>query len=144
MLNLIRKANYNDINRINELGSMLHDNFVTTFHMETEISNEDAIIIVAEEENKVIGYLYALQTIDNIDLLSIIVDESYRRHKIASNLVNYLIDNYCYQDKTITLEVSSNNKEAICFYENMGFKTVNIRKNYYHDSDAYLMKWGIK
>lgn len=139
---MIRKANLNDINDINELGSMLHDNFVTTFHMETEINNEDAIIIVAEEENKVIGYLYALQTIDNIDLLSIIVDESKRRHNIATDMFNYLVNNYCYQTKTVTLEVADNN-DAIKFYEKMGFRIVNVRKNYYKDHDAYLMKWGI-
>ena len=140
---MIRKANINDINRINELGSMLHDNFVTSFHMETEINNEDAIIIVDEEDNIVVGYLYALQTIDNIDLLSIIVDTSYRKKGIASNMFKYLTNNYCYQTKTVTLEVADNNIDAIRFYEKMGFKTVNIRKNYYKDNDAYLMKWGI-
>ena len=140
---MIRKANINDINRINELGSMLHDNFVTSFHMETEINNEDAIIIVDEEDNIVVGYLYALQTIDNIDLLSIIVDTSFRKKGIASNMFKYLTNNYCYQTKTVTLEVADNNIDAIKFYESMGFKTVNVRKNYYKDNDAYLMKWGI-
>ena len=110
---MIRIANINDLDTINILGNKLHNNFVNTFHMETEINNSDAIVLVCDLDGIVVGYLYALKTIDNIDLLSIIVDESYRRHKIASNLVNYLIDNYCYQDKTITLEVSSNNKEAI-------------------------------
>lgn len=140
---MIRKANINDINRINELGSTLHNNFVTSFHMETEINNEDAIIIVDEEDNMVVGYLYALQTIDNIDLLSIIVDTSFRKKGIASNMFKYLTNNYCYQTKTVTLEVADNNIDAIKFYESMGFKTVNVRKNYYKDNDAYLMKWGI-
>lgn len=142
VLKLVRKAKYDDINIINKLGSMLHDNFVTTFHMETEINNPDAIILVAEENNIIVGYLYALQTIDNIDLLSIIVDEDYRRKKIATNMLKYLVSNYCYQNKTITLEVANSNISAIKFYEKIGFKVVNVRKHYYKDADAYLMKWG--
>ena len=143
MLNLIRKANIGDITRINELGCMLHDNFVTLFHMESELSNEDAIILVNEEDNQVNGYLYALQSIDNIDLLSIIVDTSFRRKGIATEMFNYLVNNYCYQTKTVTLEVADNNTDAIKFYEHIGFKSVNVRKNYYKGHDAYLMKWGI-
>ena len=141
---MIRKANNNDVNSINELGLMLHDNFVTTFHIETELNNKDAIIIVEEIDNRIIGYLYALQTIDNIDLLSIVVNPDFRRQNIATKMVKYLINNYCYQTKTITLEVAVDNESAIKFYESIGFKTVNIRKQYYKGIDALLMKWGIE
>ena len=139
---MIRVATINDINIINKLGSILHDNFVNNFHMETEINNKDAIVLVYED-NGVIAYLYAINTVDNIDLLSIIVEDSYKRTGIATKLVEYLIGNYCYQNKTITLEVDIENIPAVKFYEKMGFKVVNIRKKYYKDHDAYLMKWGI-
>ena len=140
---MIRKATMDDIDIINKLGSILHDNFVNVFHMETEIDNKDAIILVYEDIN-VVAYLYAINTIDNIDLLSIVVDDSYKRNGIATKLVNYLIGNYCYRDKTITLEVDVYNIPALKFYEKLGFKLVNVRKKYYNDHDAYLMKWGIE
>ena len=46
-------------------------------------------------------------------------------------------------NKTITLEVSSKNEAAIALYKKSDFKEVGIRKNYYEDSDAIIMKWGI-
>ena len=99
-------------------------------------------MLVSIDNNKINGYLYAINLYENVDLLSICVDEHNRCKHIGINLVKYLIDNYCYQ-KTITLEVSSKNEVAINFYKKLGFKIINIRKNYYHDSDAFIMKWGI-
>ena len=143
MSKLIRLANKNDVCDINKLGNLLHNNFDTLYHIETEIDNDIAIVLVNIDNNKVNGYLYAINLYDNIDLLSICVDKDDRCKQIGTSLVKYLIDNYCYQ-KTITLEVSSKNEVAISFYEKLGFITINIRKNYYHDSDAYIMKWGIE
>lgn len=140
---MIRKASIKDVDKINELGNKLHNNFTQTYHMETEIDNNLSIVLVNEDNNLVNGYLYAQNFGDNIDLLSIYVDNSNRCQHIGSNLVKYLIDNYCYQGVTITLEVSESNTVALAFYEKLGFKIVNVRKNYYPDGDAYLMKWGI-
>lgn len=39
----------------------------------------------------------------------------------------------------ITLEVAVNNKSALNLYKKLGFKIVTIRKNYYENSDGYLM-----
>ena len=86
------------------------------------------------------GFLYAEDLIDNIDLLEIVVDKMYRNMSIGSKLIKYLIDNYCYHDKTITLEVAINNDIALKLYKKYGFKVVNTRKRYYGDIDAYLMK----
>ena len=80
---------------------------------------------------------------DNIDILSIVVDPVYRKRGIATNLIKFLISNYCYQEKTLTLEVNTNNIAGVKLYEKLGFKIVNTRKKYYKDEDAYLMKWGI-
>ena len=39
----------------------------------------------------------------------------------------------------ITLEVDVKNLPAYNLYLKKGFKVVSVRKNYYRDSDAYLM-----
>ena len=141
---MIRVANTGDIVEINKLGSLLHNNFVNTFHMESELNNESAIILVNDDNGFINGYVYCLQTPDNIDILSIVVDPVYRKRGIATNLIKFLISNYCYQEKTLTLEVNTNNIAGVKLYEKLGFKIVNTRKKYYKDEDAYLMKWGIK
>lgn len=143
VLKLIRKANKNDVLEINKLGSKLHNNFTTNFHIETEIDSSFSIVLINEDNSKINGYLFAQDFFDNIDLLSIYVDEAERNKNIGTNLLKYLMDNYCYQDKTITLEVSEDNMIALQFYKKLGFKVVNKREKYYNDKAAFLMKWGI-
>lgn len=137
---MIRKATKKDIFAINKLGDKLHANFTTTFHIETEIDSTIAIVLVSEDSNSINGYLYALDFGDNIDLLSIYVNEESQGKHIGTNLVKYLINNN--KDKRITLEVASNNLKAYNLYKKLGFKIVNIRKKYYNNDDAYIMKWG--
>ena len=100
---MIRVASSKDVDEINTLGSILHENFASTFHIETEIDSELAIVLVSENPDYIDAYLYALDFGDNIDLLSIFVAEEKRNKQIGTKLLKYLINNYCYQDnKTIT------------------------------------------
>ena len=141
MLKLIRKAIKSDVDKINLLGSKLHDNFVRTYHIETEIDSNLAIVLVAEENKKIVGYLYALDFEDNTDLLSIYVDEKYRLNNIGYKLICEL-QKIC-KNESITLEVSEKNIGALSLYKKCGFKEVSIRKKYYKDADALILKWGI-
>lgn len=108
--------------------------------METEIDSSIAIVLVNEDSN-VNAYLYALDLGDNIDLLSIFVDNNSRHKHIGSNMIIFL--QQIANNKTITLEVSSKNEAAINLYTSMGFKIVATREKYYETNDAYIMKWGI-
>lgn len=136
---MIRQATNKDIEQINILGEQLHHNFTKTYHIETEIDNKMAIVLVAEKSD-IVGYLYAIDLEDNIDLLSIFVDENSRYQHIGTDLIEKLKS--LSKDKTITLEVSSKNDAAIALYKKNDFKEVGIRKNYYENSDAIIMKWG--
>lgn len=140
MLKLIRKAIKEDIPRLNELGSRLHQNFERDFHLETELNNPLAIILVSEANNNINGYLYALNLEDNADLISIYVDENTRYQHIGTDLLKVLRE-IC-SAKTITLEVRVDNIGALALYQKCGFEIITIRKKYYHDCDGYLMKWG--
>lgn len=139
MLNLIRKAIKEDIPFINILGEMLHNNFESTFHLETEIDSDLGLVLVFVKNGKILGYLYAQIFLNNVDLLSICVDENARYQHIGTDLIKYLQEMHC--DKSITLEVSSKNIVALNLYEKCGFKCVGVRKNYYKDSDALIEKW---
>lgn len=139
MLNLIRKAIKEDIPFINNLGKKLHNNFESTFHLETEIDTDLGLVLVFVKNDKILGYLYAQVFSDNVDLLSICVDENIRYQHIGTDLIKYLQAMHC--DKSITLEVSGKNIGALNLYEKCGFKCVGVRKNYYKDSDALIEKW---
>lgn len=140
---MIRKALLSDLEKINVLGEKLHHNFAKLFHIETEIENSSALVLVNEQCCVVIGFLYALNGIDSIDLLSIVVDESSRGQKCGLALLSYLLENYGH-DKEIFLEVAVDNLVAFSLYKNVGFEVVHVRKGYYNGVDAYLMKRGTK
>ena len=95
-----------------------------------------------KKKKKINAYLYAVKTIDNIDILSIYVEEKYRKKNLGSSLLEELINNNRYLKQSIMLEVSTNNTPAINLYKKMGFQIINIRKKYYENGDAYVMKWG--
>ncbi|HPE14680.1 MAG TPA: GNAT family N-acetyltransferase [Bacilli bacterium] len=94
---------------------------------------------VFEYENK--GYIEISDIYDRIEIVNIFVNEQYRNQKIASNLMNYIIDYAKNNNKTnITLEVNSINKIAIHLYEKFGFKKVAVREKYYNGIDGILME----
>lgn len=138
MLKLIRKAKITDLEEINKLGEQLHPSFDRLFHIETEINSNISIVLVSVGENGINAYLYAQDFGDNIDILSVFVDNKYRNRHIATDLIKNLMK----ENKTITLEVREDNFAALGLYNSLGFKTVATRKNYYENKDAYIMKWG--
>lgn len=137
---MIRKAQKKDIDNIYDICIQYDDNFKNTYLLDTEIDKDYSIMLVDEDDGIIRAFLYAQDFIDNIDLLFLIVDNKQRKKGIASNLMKYFVDNYVVNNKTITLEVAKNNFNAIKLYEKYGFKTINVRKNYYKDIDALVMR----
>lgn len=137
---MIRVASLNDVDDINKLGILVNKHFEKLFHIETEVNNKLAIVLVNYNANELNGFLYALDLGDNIDLLMIVVDKDKRGKGIGTELMNHLINNYCHHEKNIILEVAVTNESALKLYEKCGFKIINIRKGYYNGVDAYIMR----
>ena len=137
---MIRKANIYDIPRINELGSLLEENFSKVYFVNEMLEDQVSKIYVYEKDDLVIGVIIATDLTETCDILILIVDPDYRKMGVATNLIDYLISELDENLKLITLEVSANNKEALKLYDKFGFYVVNVRKKYYaNGDDAYLM-----
>ena len=137
---MIREATVLDIPRINELGSLLNDNFSSVNHLNDMLEDSLSKVYVYENDDQVIGFISATDLKETCDILSLVVDPEFRNQLVASNLIDYLISELDENLKIITLEVASKNIPAIHLYEKFGFKIVNVRKKYYADGDdAYLM-----
>ena len=91
-------------------------------------------------ENKEVGYVILEETIDVIDIVDVLVNEEYRKQKIASKLFDYVINKYKNVKEKIMLEVRVSNNPAINLYRKFNFEIIYIRKNYYKDEDAYIME----
>lgn len=141
---MIRYAQLKDINRINELGETLHNNFAKLFKVKEMLEDELAKVLVYTINDYVVGFIIATCLYENVDILSIVVDKNYRKKKIATNLIDFLFTEINETVELITLEVSVDNVKAINLYKKFGFEVVNIRKKYYNGTDAYLMSREVR
>lgn len=138
---MIREYNEYDLVRINEIGSLIKDNFNEAYDIKNVLNYEWLHIFVYEEKGVVVGFIEIAHSFDNIDIYTIAVDEYYQKGGIGSSLIQYIKDYF--NPKTITLEVRSNNIKAINLYQKNGFEIINIRIKYYGDIDAYVMQYNV-
>ena len=108
-------------------------------YLERQIKNCDGTILVAETESNLVGMIAGLiEEKDEIDLLSnrcprrgiiteLIVDEKERGKGIGKILITkmeeYFINKNC---EYIAVDVFGPNKNALLFYESLGFAPRNI------------------
>ncbi len=141
---MIRKATNNDISAIAELYreqfremSNLIPDFIkegdqSIEFLEKTISNDDSDIIVYENGGSVVGFilLQAKQRPDfqfivsgkHCFIMDLIVTENYRGKGFGSALMNSAKDWAKEHDcNIVTLDVLSNNLQAIALYEKLGF-----------------------
>lgn len=130
---MIRLINDND-------RSYIYNIIEKEFHV---IYNKDNVYtnwLIYEIDNKIVGFINYDSIYDKSEIEYIYVLDKYRRSGIATELLNKMLEELNNKGiKNVTLEVNSNNRQAINFYEKNGFKNVAIRKNYYGDTDAILM-----
>lgn len=104
--------------------------------------NKHKIHFVYEKNGETVGFYIISKILDEVEIYTIAVDELYRGQKIASNMLEHLI-NFSREMKVskIWLEVSTKNMPAINLYEKFGFEKIRLRKNYYSltNEDAFIM-----
>lgn len=93
---------------------------------------------LAYKDDVIKGFISYSIMYDLVEINYVYVKEEYRRHNIASKLLEYLIDQVN-NLKNITLEVNENNLEAINLYKKFGFTVASKRYHYYGSDDALLM-----
>ena len=134
----IRNYIKEDINNINSLGLLLHDNY--NFNID---SFSNALVIY--EENKFIGFIVYSIIYERAEIIDIIIDSNYRKRGYANKLLEYTIEKIKEKNcDNITLEVNENNISAINLYKKQGFNICAVRKNYYNNEDGYLMKKDLR
>lgn len=107
-----------------------------------ELKNDLARYLVAELDNKIVGYVGVWFVVDEGHITNVAVHSDYRGKKIGDKLVKEMVK-LCEESKLVamTLEVRSSNTVAQNLYKKYGFKMGGIRKEYYSDNkeDAIIM-----
>tara|TARA_B100000212_G_scaffold305888_1_gene254142 strand:- start:26 stop:460 length:435 start_codon:yes stop_codon:yes gene_type:complete len=97
-------------------------------------------------ENLIVGVCVIHKIYDEAEIRYLSIHPSYKRTGLGKKLI-YQTLKECKKEniKRIFLEVSQKNQPALSFYDNLGFKTISIRKKYYKDgSDALIKKKNVK
>ncbi|MBM7646585.1 ribosomal-protein-alanine N-acetyltransferase [Scopulibacillus daqui] len=106
------------------------------------LNNRFAAYLIAEDEDKIVGYCGVWVIIDEAHITNIAVLPDYRRQKIGEGLLRKTI-HYATLRKArkMSLEVRVSNKAAQNLYHKLGFRDGGIRKSYYTDNheDALVM-----
>ena len=136
---MIRTYKLSDLKTIDYIGNQIKPNFVNEYDIDKIELYEWLNLLVYEENDKVVGFIEFANNVGYIDIYTIAVDENFKRHGIATKLIDYVKENYNYE--TITLEVRSKNDAAIKMYQKNGFEVINTRKKYYENDDAYVMQY---
>lgn len=100
---------------------------------------------LVDEYQQVVGYYVGLLAAVEATLMDIGVDKTHRGKGLGRELVrHFLIECNKRQALDAWLEVRVSNKPAIALYQDMGFETIETRKNYYPlaegKEDALIMK----
>jgi len=110
------------------------------------LRQRNCIGMVAEHNEKVIGFMIYELHKAKLHVLNFAVHPSHRRTGVGRQMVAKLIGKLSSHRRTkVTLAVRETNLGAQLFFKTMAFKAVRVLRSYYDDSgeDAFLMQFHI-
>ena len=115
--------------------------------LQRELAVSQALCLVAEEAQLVMGWCACRRIWPEAELLRIAVAEQQRKKGVGSLLLRNLCGDLRQQYySSLFLEVRSQNETALDFYRRHGFQRVGMRRGYYAEpyyDDALLLKLEI-
>jgi len=138
---IIREFRITDLRRVYEIEEM---SFSQPYDINIlkQLHDFGAGFLVAQEKNYVVGYiLFWIIEEDKGHIISLAVDQNYKRQKIGSKLMSTAMATFNnFNIYKISLEVKAQNNEAVEFYKSLGFKVIGEVQNYYEDgSNAFKL-----
>src|SRR6266849_438962 len=110
------------------------------------LRQRNCIGMVAEQGEKVVGFMIYELHKAKLHILNFAVHPSYRRTGVGAQMITKLISKLSNHRRTrITLEVRETNLSAQLFFRAQGFKAMRVLRAFYEDSgeDAFLMQYRL-
>jgi len=136
----LRKFSPSDLYRIYEIeaesfSDPYHPIFLVNLY---ELYSET--FLVAEEGRTVLAYIIARRVWNRGHIVAIAVGKKYRRRGIGRMLIQEVEKRLASTGvKEIWLEVRASNREAIKFYNSLGYRQSSLQKNYYADGESAII-----
>ena len=136
----IREINEKDIDLCYEL-DLNTISFWSKRQCESEFKKEGVKVFGLLVNNLIVGLCVSQVVLDEAHINYFAVAHKFRKNGFGSHLMNNLIK-YCQKINVnkLFLEVSERNTIAQKFYDHFEFSTLGIRRNYYKDGSAALLK----
>ena len=115
--------------------------------LSSELDNSNACFLVAEYDNKVLGYVGCIFVCGEGSITNVAVSPNFRRMGVADALISSLVEKARdINAESLFLEVRVSNIAAQNLYIKHGFENCAVRKNFYRDpsEDAYIMRLLLK
>mgnify|MGYP000116755612 FL=1 len=136
-----KKMDIQDLEEIKDVLLSDFDDFWSYEVLREELLSDSSLYIVAKKQNEIIGFAGIKIIIDEADIMNIVVKKSYRNNGNGSLLLeNLILISNKKNLNFINLEVDCKNTIAINLYKKFGFEEISLRKNYYKNNDAMIMK----
>ena len=144
---IIRKVKKEDFEQVYQIEQTCFKDPYPRKHLEYEFfENPINIILVAEADEKIVGFIDFMVTFNSATIVQIAVLPEYRKQKIATNLLIEM-ENCFPKDlddvvENVTLEVRKSNEAAINLYKKDGYELIVEKKHYYPDGEdaIYMVK----
>lgn len=141
----IAKMTLEDLNNIKDNLISDFDDFWNYSVFKSELESDSSHYLVVKDNSKIIGFAGIKVTVPDCDIMNIVVKKDFRNQGIGSLLLKELINlSKSLNVKNLFLEVNERNTPAISLYNKFGFKKISIRKNYYKDNNAIVMKLDLE
>ena len=89
---------------------------------------------IALKKGEKVGFIGYTQLFDEAEITTFGILKPFNNQGIGQLFLQSLLAFLEGEEiKVVFLEVREQNKSAIAIYEKLGFKTIAVRKNYYHD-----------
>ena len=106
-----------------------------------ELEKDNVTAIGIYLNNSILGVCVFHKIYDEAEIRYLSVHPSYKRIGLGKNLIHKIFKECKNENiKRIFLEVSLQNKQALNFYDFLGFETICVRKKYYRDGSDALLK----
>lgn len=100
-----------------------------------------SVLVTHSENGRLAAFALGQAVADEGELFQIGTLTEYRRHGIAEKLLLVLHDKMRERGAAVCfLEVRTRNSAALALYEKIGYERISVRKNYYPDDDAVVMR----
>lgn len=106
-----------------------------------ELSKSAGVCLSAQVASEQVGHLICSRFDTVWHIMNVAVDPDFRRHGIASALIDELLARTDGPGEQYTLEVRRSNHGAFELYKRYGFQSAGVRRRYYQDNgeDAVIM-----